>query len=459
MIKTSLIASLCAVAFTGMAQNATPPTVVFYLTDDMGWNDSQLYNPTSQVRTPNLVKLASQGMVFNNAFIASPACAPSRAALLTGLMPARNGAEENHSYPPNTIPLLHKQLQQNGYEVAAFGKVAHGAMNEACGFDFYNKKMTDLTKNVTEFLKNRKSDKPLALFIGDRRPHVPWTDELLYNPDEIVIPPFLINTIATREHRAMYYSDITGIDAEVGKVNKLIAQNVGENVLFLFSSDHGGQWPFGKWNLYDAGTRVPLLFVWPGKIKPASRTNAMVSWIDILPTLIELTGSGSTPENIDGRSFANVLLKGKKSFRKQIFTTHSGDLIMNVYPIRSVRDQRFKFILNLHPEFYHTNHSDILRKHGAGEYWNSWDSVAKLDENAKMLIARYYQRPSEEFFDLKSDPYEMNNRINDPKYAKIIDQMRNDLNQWMEEQGDKKTVFREPYFLYEGRPGNDIKIK
>ena len=457
-IASTIIAVVCA-SVTAMAQNSPPPAIIFYISDDMGWNDTPLYNAETQVKTPNILRIAAEGITFTHAFIASPACAPSRAALMTGLMPARNGAEENHSYPSESILVLSTYLQKSGYEVAAFGKVAHDKMNLNCGFDFYSEPRVNLYNNVKKYLEGRKSNKPLALFIGDRRPHVPWTDDIIYNPDSIIIPEFLLDTKQTREHRAMYYSDISGVDAEMGNVYTLVNDKFGKNYIFLFSSDHGGQWPFGKWNLYDAGTRVPLFFVWPGHIKAGSRTNAMVSWIDIFPTLLDITGTEGCPVNLDGKSFSPVLLDGKKSFRKEIYTTHSGDGKYNVYPIRSVRTDRYKYILNLHPEFYHTNHSDILRKHGAGEYWNSWDSIADLSDDAKMLIARYYQRPAEEFYDLKNDPNEMNNLIDDPNYAKVIEKMRTKLDDWMVEQGDKKTVFREPYFLYEGRPGNDIIIK
>jgi arylsulfatase A-like enzyme len=116
----------------------------------------------------------------------------------------------------------------------------------------------------------------------------------------------------------------------------------------LFTSDHGGQWPFGKWNLYDYGTRVPLQVYWPGKIKAGARTDVMVSWVDILPTLIDLA-DGKVPTGIDGQSFAPVLLRKTKNHRDKIFTTNTGDKDMNVFPIRSVRMGKYKYIHNLTP--------------------------------------------------------------------------------------------------------------
>lgn len=457
MKKISLITLGLAACFNGSGQRNEHPNIVFYITDDMGWLDSPIYNPSTQVLSPNLGKIAQHGIVFNQAFIASPACAPSRAALLTGLMPARTGAEANHTYPNPKFPLLHKSLQQNGYEVAAFGKVAHGKMNNECDFDFYSGKMEGLTENVTKYLDARTDKSPVALLIGDRRPHVPWTKKLLYQPDEIALPDYFINTKETREHRAMYYSDLTGVDGEAGKIYELARQRFGDNFIFIFSSDHGAQWPFGKWNLYDKGIKVPLVMVWPGHIKPETRTNAMVSWIDIFPTLLDLTGS-NMPGGLDGKSFRKVLESKSDQFRKYIFTTHTGDGKMNVYPIRSVRDNRFKYIRNLRPDTYHSNHSDILRKPQAGAYWDSWDQAAKTDPKAAAIIQKYYVRPAEEFYDMLTDPNEQNNLIDSKDYQKQINRMRNLLTDWMKEQGDSGKIFQTPYPVTGPKP-HDLNIK
>ena len=130
--------------------NISKPNIIIYLADDLGWKDIG-FNDAKVVKTPHLDKLASEGIFFKNAFVASPACAPSRAALLTGLMPARNGAENNHTYPKEGINLLTKNLQQNGYKIYGFGKVAHGKMNGECGFDFYHKQSINLEKNIKDF--------------------------------------------------------------------------------------------------------------------------------------------------------------------------------------------------------------------------------------------------------------------------------------------------------------------
>ncbi|MCP5117929.1 MAG: sulfatase-like hydrolase/transferase, partial [bacterium] len=156
--------------------SAAPPNLVVYLSDDLGRLDTAVYG-AADVRTPHLERLAAAGMTFDNAFVASPACAPSRAALLTGLMPARNGAEANHSYPRPGTAYLTSALNRAGYEIAAFGKVAHGRDKPEYGFDYYSQPRVKLANNVAKFFATRDSDRPLCLMVGDRRPHVPWTED------------------------------------------------------------------------------------------------------------------------------------------------------------------------------------------------------------------------------------------------------------------------------------------
>ncbi len=434
----------------GYASDNSKPNIIIYLADDLGWKDVG-FNGAKVVKSPNLDKLAKQGMVFEYAFVASPACAPSRAALLTGLMPARNGAEANHTYPKERIGILTKKLQENGYKIYAFGKVAHGKMNNECDWDYYHKQAINLEQNVKTFFNENDVEGPVCLLVGDRRPHVLWTEKYIYDPNFVDLPPYFIDTKETREHRARYYSDVTGFDKTLGEIIEYTGNILGVNTITIMTSDHGGQWPFGKWNLYDDGIRTPLIVKWPNYIEEGTRTHAMVSWVDILPTILDLTGA-VIPENLDGKSFAKILKEKKDEFREAIFTTHSGDGVFNVYPIRSVRTEKFKYIRNLLPDCYHTNHSDLLRKDGAGAYWDSWDEMAKKDLKASQIISKYYQRPAEEFYDLENDPDEQNNLINSNLYEKEINKMRKMLDKWMKEQGDQETVFREPYPLEKPKP-------
>ncbi len=426
----------------------TQPNIVVYLADDHGRLESSVYgNP--DVRTPQMQKLANEGMVFDNAYVASPSCGPSRSALLSGLMPARNGAEVNHSAARPETQTMIKELKALGYEVVSFGKIAHGKQEPfKVGFDHVKLVHKDQNiKQVQDFLANRKSTKPLCLMVGDHRPHVSWQKEMDYDPEKLKLPDHFIKTKETKEHWARYLTSITQMDTMMSTIDKMVQDYFGnDDYLFLYSADHGGQWPWGKWNLYDAGASVPLIARWPGKIKPNVRTDAMVSWVDIMPTIIDIAG-GKTSEEIDGRSFKKVLLGETDKHRDLIFTTHSGDSEMNVYPIRSVRDSQYKFIHNLLPDCYHSNHSDILRVDGAGAYWDSWDEAAKADPIAAEKIRRYYQRPEFELYDLNADPLEQNNLAENPEYQQKMQELYAKLDEWIKQQGDTQKVFEKPYPL------------
>ena len=443
-----LISVLFAAARLFAAVPAKPHLVIF-LADDHSRLDSTVYG-SKDIKTPNMQRLAAAGLTFDRAFVASPSCAPSRGAMLTGLMPARNGAEPNHSKPRAEIKKLPAYLQELGYEVVSFGKVSHYQHTVDYGFDYFahDKFHEDIAISAgIKWLKARKSDKPLCIFFGTNWPHVPWPNEPEgYDAAKVQIPPTHVDTAKTRAARARYYAAVGRMDAELGAVFDAANEVLGRNTFFITSADHGAQWPFGKWSCYDAGIRTPMIAVWPGRIAAGTRTSAMVSWIDILPTLVDVAG-GTPPSGIDGRSFAAILRGEKKEHRDRIFTTHSGDGRMNVYPTRSVRTSDWKYIRNLHPEFYYTTHVDLVQANEAGGYFGSWVEKAKTDPAAAAVVQRYHERPAEELYDLRSDPNELKNVAASPENQAQLAAMRADVDAWMKEQGDMSRTYGEPRLL------------
>lgn len=449
-IKKAGIVFLIFFCFSLHAQNLKDehglPNIIFYISDDLSASDISLYTKKG-IKVPNIERLADEGMTFEQAYVASPSCAPSRAALLTGLYPSNNGALSNHTYANENISRLPQILGDIGYEVVSIGKVAHNINDkraEKNGFDFYNKKPVELPEQIKGYFASHKGDKPVCLLVGDRRPHVPWIKKPDYPMKEVRLPDTFIDTKATREHWVRYATDIQGMDKDVGRILELAKSKFGENFVFIFSADHGSQWPFGKWNLYDYGINVPLVVTWPNTIKSPSKTHAMVSWVDIFPTLIDIAG-GKIPKGLDGRSFLPLLKNSTKTHREYVFTSHTGDGDYNVFPIRSVRTKKFKYIENLFPENYHTNHSDILRKDGAGAYWNSWDELSKKDKAAEAVIKKYHIRPEVEFYDLEKDPMEQQNLINDARYIKNIKKLKGLLHSEYEAQNDKLELMGNPW--------------
>ncbi|MBK8978758.1 MAG: sulfatase-like hydrolase/transferase [Planctomycetes bacterium] len=419
--------------------------IVVFLSDDHTWRDSTVYGST-EIDTPNMARLAAAGMTFDSAFVASPSCAPSRAALLTGSYPASNGAEPNHSRPRAELRKLPSFLQALGYEVVSFGKVGHYAQTADYGFDLarhYGYHEDVAIPAALRWLAARDSDRPLCLFVGTNWPHVPWPTETDgIDPDAFRVPPNHVDNPTTRAWRARYLAAVRTMDRELGQVYDLARDKLGDDVCFVHTSDHGAQWPFGKWNLYEDGIRTPLIVSWPGHVAAGVRTAAMVSWIDILPTLVEIAG-GKAPAGIDGRSFLPVLDGRSREHRDVILTTHSGDGSFNVFPIRAARTaDGWKYVHNLRPDFRYTSH--VTRNTGDSGYWSSWVESAVDSEAAREIVRRYQVRPEEELYDLAGDPWELSNLAGEPGHAERLGHLRETVERWMDGTGDRRAVHGTP---------------
>ncbi|MDF1852435.1 MAG: sulfatase-like hydrolase/transferase [Verrucomicrobiales bacterium] len=440
------------------ARAADRPDIVVFLSDDHTWRDSSVYGST-EIETPHMARLAKAGMTFDRAFVASPSCAPSRAALLTGLYPANNGAEPNHSRPDADIRKLPAYLQELGYEVVSFGKVGHYAQTPEYGFDLarhfgYHEDIA--IPKALEWLRERNSDQPLCLFVGSNWPHVPWPKKTEFDPAKLQVPPTHVDNPTTREWRAKYLAAVRKMDDELGQIYDLAREKLGEDTFFLHTSDHGAQWPFAKWNLYDDGIRTPLIVSWAGRIEAGKRTDAMVSWIDILPTLLEAAG-GEAPEDIDGRSFLPVLEGTAESHRDVILTTHSGDGSNNVYPIRSaLTADGWKYIRNLRPDLRFNSHA--TRNSGDGGYWDSWVESAVDSPGARNNVRRYQQRPAEELYRVTDDRWEMKNLIDDPSQAERVGELRKTVDAWMAETGDPQEIYGTPVKVAKADAPNIVTV-
>jgi uncharacterized sulfatase len=432
------------------AGKAALPNLVIYMSDDHGLLFSESYGAMG-VKTPNLKRIAAEGMTFTHAFNTSPSCGPSRSSMLTALWPARHGAEPNHKAPKQEVTGLPSVLKSLGYETACIGKVAHNDWAKLYNFDYVrgpNVGATD-TVEVEKFLAERDKSKPLCLFFGSHYPHVPWVKNETYDPAAVKLLPTLVDTPEMRRQYTDYFTSVSHTDELAGKFRDLVKKHVQGDTLFIYTTDHGAQLPFGKWDLYDAGIRIPFIAVWPGKLKPGSTNDAMICNADLMPTLIEIAG-GKVPDGLDGKSYASILRGKGAQHRDRVFHTQSGDGDFNVYPIRSMRTREWKYIWNLHPEFQHHTHDTRNRRGNGVRYWESWLEEAKTNLDAATKVKRFMERPSEELYDLKSDPFEMHNLANDPKHAKRLASMREDLRAWMKQQGDTQTVFGKPLLI--GQP-------
>ena len=432
---------------------AVRPNIVMFISDDHGTDFVGCYG-NEVIRTPNIDALAKQGTRFDMMFAASPTCAPSRSVLYTGLYPARNGAMGNHTSCRPGVKSLPTYLKALGYRVVLANKT-HVRPRKVFDFEYvkatlprdpkqprrYRAEGLD-TKVVDRLLASharQHADQPLCLILGENSPHVTWERNKTYDRHKLPIPPYMVDTPKTRAGLANYYQDITTMDKRVGEVMaSLKAHGYEDKTLFIYTSDQGPEWPHCKWTVYDTGLRVPFIARWPGKIKPGGVCGAMISFVDMTPTFIDVAG-GKAPEGLDGRSFKDVLLGKAETFRQRIFATHTGDGTMNVFPQRGVRDRRYKYVLNLRPKNTWTTHftkvKGIADSHA--DVWDTWVAKAKTDPKAAKLVDVIQHHPAEELYDTRADPYELNNIADKPEMKETLDKMRAGLKEWMASQGDK----------------------
>jgi len=420
------------------------PNILLIIADDQTYHDVGCYD-SPDAKTPNIDKLASQGMRFDRAYTATAMCAPTRQQLYTGVFPVRNGAYPNHSKVyPGTKSIVH-HLNSLGYRVGLSGK-KHFGPHES--FPFEKVAKTDLL----EFIQ-RDGEQPYCLIVTSNSPHLPWSagDASQYDPDSLTLPPYIVDTPETRVALTKYFAEITDFDREVGECMNLVRRSEEEeNTILIYTSEQGAQIPRGKWTCYDTGLRTSLVVRWPANVKAGVVSDAMVQYVDIVPTLIEAAGGDPTRvdtgrsgcpnggSGFDGRSFLGVLLGKTDRHNDVVYGAHTTRGIINgspSYPVRSIRTETHKLIWNLQHDAPFQN--IVTGNRDNGGYWMSWVEKAKTDKTAARFVNGYQQRPEFELYDVDSDPYELNNLADDPRQRELKATLLARLKQWMEQQGDE----------------------
>jgi uncharacterized sulfatase len=377
---------------------------VLVLADDQGWRDSGAYgNP--DVKTPNIDRLAQEGMKFTHAFTATAMCAPTRQQLYTGLYPVHSGAYPQNSFVKDGTRSLVHYFRDLGYRVGISGK-RHFAPRASFPFESLNVHSDGEAPNMGEIERfvNRDPYQPYFLVVASRQPHTPWNKgKLRYSPESLNVPEDLVDTQDTRNALAGYYREVSDFDAELGSVMEIVqASGAGDNTIVIYTSEQGAMFPRGKWTLYDNGIRTAFVVSWPGVVEPSSWSDAMVAYVDVVPTLVEAAG-GEAPA-VDGRSFLAVLKGEKDHHRDQVFGVHTSIGICNgsVYPIRSVRSKDFKLIVNGNSGARFSNN---ITARDPGRYFESWRLKGESGDGAALEKYRGYQtRPAQEFYDLATPP-------------------------------------------------------
>ncbi|TNJ41540.1 sulfatase [Tamlana fucoidanivorans] len=448
------------------AKTTDKPNIVLIIADDVSWNDIGVYGHP-HIKTPNLNRLAQDGMLFTEAFLTTSSCSPSRTSIISGLYPHNTDAEQLSWPLPEGKKTFVQALKANGYWTGLAGKYHLGdpvrndfnALFEMQWIDApigLDRRLVGDGSGCDEWvklLKERPKDKPFFTWLASFDAHRPFYDDgscpSVHNENDVQLPPYMPDTDLVKKDFALYYDEIARMDSYIGHVVKeLEAQGVAENTVILFIADNGRAFPRDKTTLYDGGIKTPWIVKWPAKIKAGTVNSNLVSSVDIAPTIMSL--AGLTPfKEFEGYDFSSMLLDTSKEIRDQIYAEdHFHDF--EDYT-RAIRTKAYKYVKNFYEDLPNTPSADIIRG-------RSWQSMLEEYEegtlNETQLKCFIKPREKEELFDIINDPDELHNIASNVEYAEVLADMRARLKETRSQTKDFLPKRRTPddFFRETGLP-------
>ncbi len=410
------------------AASQDQPNIIWLIADDIGWRELGCYgHPT--IRTPNIDKLAQNGIRFTSAFVNASSCSPSRCSMFTGKHPHSTGAENLHDSLPADQAIVPELLAPMNYYSGNAGKF-HMGDSAAQRFDVLYNDVNQWGK----FFDNRPKNKPFFLYMGFHDAHRPFDRGCIdepYTHDDIVVPPYLPDIPEAREELAGFYDEITRMDSVIGDIlARLEKDGELDNTIILFCGDNGMPFPRAKCSVYDSGIETPLIMQWPKKIKPGQVNDNLVSLIDAAPTTLEYAGV-SIPSDMQGHSLVTEIDDPSLPGAPYIYAEKNWHDLDD--HSRAVRDHRYKYIRNAFPEIPLENSADssvapLFQK------MRQMRDEGTLSKEAMLLFRG--RRAPEELYDLSRDPWEFKNLVNQPAYQTVLKRMRQTLDQWIKETKD-----------------------
>lgn len=427
LCRLSLVITFLAV-LSGWVRAAERPNIVWIIADDLS-PELGCYGYEG-VRTPHIDRIADEGWKYEAAFATAPVCSSSRSAFITGVYQTATGTHHHRTevkrpLPSPVVPIT-KLLSDAGYfvtnsnsTISRPGKTDYNFTTQGKLFDGF-----DWSKRAKgqPFFAQVQIHEPHRSFIAAKDKH---------RADDVQIPTYYPEHLVVRVDWANYLASIERLDQHVGKVLSRL-QNAGEldNTVVFFFGDHGRPHYRDKQWLYDGGLRVPLLVRWPQKLKAGSVKTGQVSLMDVSAATVAAAGI-EVPKWMDGRD----LLADDYAERELVFAARDrcGDAVDR---IRAARTERFKYIRNDFPDRPYTQRS------GYKELQYPGMTVARVLQQRGELTgppAAFWTatRPAEELYDLQADPDETQNVAHDPQYQEVLNQLRDELDQWIEETGDQ----------------------
>lgn len=407
------------------------PNILFAIADDWGWPHAGAYDDPV-VQTPTFDRLAKEGMLFRQAFVSSPSCTPSRGAILTGRYHWQLGVAANlyGSFPDSQTTYV-QLLENAGYQTGKTGKCWGPGVPETKSRMLGGKAY----KSFEQFYSERDPSKPFCFWLGSSDPHRPYNldsgKEDGMDLAKIQLPAYFPDNKIIRGDVADYYFAVQRFDKLIGRAVALLESSGQlDNTLIAMTGDHGMPFPRCKSHVYDSGSRVPLAIRFPKSIQRAQSTDALVSLIDLAPTFLEIAGI-TIPSSISGRSLQPIF-QGKASDRTSVcfgkerhvpsqeFPDSGG------YPCRGIRTNNFLYIRNYEPNRWPSGTPNYDQAYIKGSWYSDSDNGPtktymiqhKDDSQANRLLydLAFGKRPAQELYDLSTDPDQMINVADSPKY-------------------------------------------
>ncbi|MHC4560804.1 MAG: sulfatase family protein, partial [Planctomycetota bacterium] len=431
-----------------LAHEITRPNVVLIVSDDHGLETLGCYgNPV--IKTPNLDGLATQGVRFTNAFCTTASCSASRSVILSGMYNHANGQYgHQHSYHHfvsfdniKTLPVL---LTEAGYRTGRIGKY-HVTPEDVYKFDVAlrgnSRSPAQMAENCRDFISVGDS-RPFFLYFCMSDPHrdggiaeelpdrpnrfgnrakggYPGIKEIKYDPKSVIVPSFLPDIPECRAELAQYYQSVSRVDQGVGRLLGVLKQaDKYDNTLIIYISDNGVAFPGAKTTLYEPGMNLPCIVRSPRSKKKGITCDALINFADIAPTILDFVGALSGENTFQGRSFKSVLEQEHPKGWDVTYASHTFHEITMYYPMRVVRERKFKLIWNIANGLDYPFASDLWEA-------STWQATLRRGDKyyGKRTVEAYLHRPKFELYDLENDPHEVKNLADNTRYEEVLNNL------------------------------------
>jgi N-sulfoglucosamine sulfohydrolase len=459
---------------------AKTPNIVLIVADDHGTNDLGCYG-NAAVKTPNLDSLASEGIRFTKAHCTTASCSASRSVILTGLYNHANGhfGHQHHFHHFSafdhvySLPVYLEQLA--GFRTGRIGKY-HLAPEKVFHFQDVmvanQRNPVAMADSCVSFIQENKKN-PFFLYFCTSDPHrarpvnnqplAPdsfgniqggheGVEETYYTTNDVIVPPYLPDSKASREELAQYYQSVARVDYGLGRLFKHLKEaGVWDNTVIIYISDNGIAFAGAKTTVYQPGINLPCIIKNAGGVNGGEVSDAMVNWADLTPTILDLAGvlpqanalmqervddpqmnwNNTANSNIQGKSFTPVLADVNEPGWDETYASHTFHEITMYYPMKAVITRKYKLIWNIAWQLPYPHASDL---------WASSTWQVALKSGSGMYAGRsledYTYRSEFELFDLENDPYETRNLASNPSYGLELQRLKEKLHDFQKETND-----------------------